>query len=43
MRPPSSRCARGGGAPPCRAAVDELVEDVPVNGVFEVVREMTPA
>ena len=26
-----------------RAAVDELVEDVPVNGVFEVVREMTPA
>ena len=26
-----------------RAAVDELVEEVPVNGVFEVVREMTPA
>ena len=26
-----------------RAAVEELVEDVPVNGVFEVVREMTPA
>ena len=26
-----------------RAAVDELVEDVPVNGVFEVVRELTPA
>lgn len=26
-----------------RAAIDELVTDVPVNGVFEVVREMTPA
>jgi hypothetical protein len=26
-----------------RAAVEELVADVPVNGVFEVVREMTPA
>jgi heme-degrading monooxygenase HmoA len=26
-----------------RAAVEELVEEVPVNGVFEVVREMTPA
>jgi hypothetical protein len=26
-----------------RAAVDDLVDDVPVNGVFEVVRELTPA
>ena len=26
-----------------RAAVDDLVDEVPVNGVFEVVREMTPA
>ena len=26
-----------------RAAVEDLVEEVPVNGVFEVVREMTPA
>ena len=26
-----------------RAAVDELVEAVPVNGVFEVVQELTPA
>jgi hypothetical protein len=26
-----------------RAAVEELVDAVPVNGVFEVVREMTPA
>lgn len=26
-----------------RSAVDDLVDEVPVNGVFEVVREMTPA
>ena len=26
-----------------RAAVDDLVEEVIVNGVFEVVRELTPA
>jgi hypothetical protein len=32
-----------GGYEDRRAAVEELVEDVPVNGVFEVVREMTPA
>jgi heme-degrading monooxygenase HmoA len=32
-----------GGYEDRRAAVEELVEEVPVNGVFEVVREMTPA
>jgi hypothetical protein len=32
-----------GGYQDRRAAVDDLVDDVPVNGVFEVVRELTPA
>jgi hypothetical protein len=32
-----------GGYQDRRAVVDDLVDDVPVNGVFEVVRELTPA
>jgi hypothetical protein len=32
-----------GGYQDRRAAVDDLVDEVPVNGVFEVVRELTPA
>jgi hypothetical protein len=32
-----------GGYQDRRAAVDDLIDDVPVNGVFEVVRELTPA
>jgi hypothetical protein len=32
-----------GGYEDRRAAVDDLIDDVPVNGVFEVVRELTPA
>ena len=32
-----------GGYEDRRAAVDDLVDEVPVNGVFEVVRELTPA
>jgi hypothetical protein len=32
-----------GGYQDRRAVVDDLFDDVPVNGVFEVVRELTPA